>query len=299
MNYENGVQTNELGAKQSNIETRFDLVDPLAMLEMANVLYHGEIKWGEDNWRGFDVNKHLNHAETHINKYYLTNDINELTHAFCRLMFAVAKHKRPDYLGKFVPKAKEVVLPDNDLYKIDKTKDSFPETTVISGITHNGHEFSFVGHTTPEFKEQMPKIVEQMKKQAEDEAKDKVKVIYTDGTLNLNNFTRNVKAQKAYDKRLKEIKKEGKTPTDVILEQIGGSHKDWGYTKNEYPYILPPRHSHNILWFKPKTFWANAELHTFARFLPTKIQDFVAIFENPRSKRSVKGLRHYHVIVKN
>lgn len=102
--YENGLHTNQLGAKQSNLEARFDLIDPIALFEMANVLHYGAVKYGEDdNWRAISVDDHLNHALAHIFKYLLTREKTELTHALCRMMFAVAKYMRPDYLGKFKP----------------------------------------------------------------------------------------------------------------------------------------------------------------------------------------------------
>jgi len=101
LKYENGIHTSKTGAKQSNLQTRFDLVDPLAMLELANVLFHGAKKYGDDNWRGIEVDDHLNHAIAHLNKYLINRKLEELTHAFCRIMFAVAKHIRPDFMGKF------------------------------------------------------------------------------------------------------------------------------------------------------------------------------------------------------
>lgn len=85
--------TNDNGGKQSDIEARFDLIDPLALRELARVLHEGAKVYGEggDNWRRIPVNDHLNHAVAHVYRF-LEGDMSEdhLPHAFCRLMFAVA-----------------------------------------------------------------------------------------------------------------------------------------------------------------------------------------------------------------
>ena len=102
--YEEGIHESETGAKQSNLKTMFDLIDAVAILELAHVHWYGAQKYGDDNWRGISLEGHLNHALAHIYKFMESGKKDELTHAFCRLCFAVAKYCRPDYYGKWTPK---------------------------------------------------------------------------------------------------------------------------------------------------------------------------------------------------
>ena len=83
--------THENGAKESDIPYRFDLIDGLAMAEMAKVLKDGAEKYGTDNWRGIDLNSHLNHLLMHTFAYLAGDDSdNHLAHILCRATFAVA-----------------------------------------------------------------------------------------------------------------------------------------------------------------------------------------------------------------
>lgn len=83
--------TNETGAKQSKIDTRFDLIDGPALFEMATVLHTGAVKYGDNNWRGIDVESHLNHLIMHAYAYLSGNrDDDHLSHVMCRAMFAQA-----------------------------------------------------------------------------------------------------------------------------------------------------------------------------------------------------------------
>lgn len=85
--------TNEKGAKQSKVEARFDLIDGPALFEMASVLHTGAVKYGANNWRGIDVELHLNHLIMHAYAY-LSGDRSDdhLSHIMCRSMFAQAVH---------------------------------------------------------------------------------------------------------------------------------------------------------------------------------------------------------------
>lgn len=87
--FENGIDTNENGAKQTKLEVRFDLVPPDALTEIANVLYKGANKYGVDNWKGIPTNEHVNHALYHLYLYLTTKDKNHLKNASCRSMFAL------------------------------------------------------------------------------------------------------------------------------------------------------------------------------------------------------------------
>jgi hypothetical protein len=82
---------NEKGAGQSRVDARFDLVDGRAMFAMAKVLHEGAVKYGANNWRGIDIDDHLNHLIMHAYAY-LAGDRSDdhLSHIMCRAMFAQA-----------------------------------------------------------------------------------------------------------------------------------------------------------------------------------------------------------------
>ena len=86
------VITNEKGAKQSDSPYRLDLVDPKALLAIGAVLKEGATKYGEDNWRGIDLNDHINHALVHIYAYLAgDNSDDHIEHATTRMIFALNK----------------------------------------------------------------------------------------------------------------------------------------------------------------------------------------------------------------
>lgn len=81
---------NEHGGKQSAVPYRCDLLDGKAMLELAKVLKHGA-HYGEENWRLITDREHVNHALTHLFAWLAGDETDgHLSHAFCRLMMAVA-----------------------------------------------------------------------------------------------------------------------------------------------------------------------------------------------------------------
>jgi len=83
--------TNEVGAKQSHLPCRFDLIDGPALFEMAHVLHEGAEKYGANNWRGIPVDDHLNHLIMHAYAYLSGDRTDEhLSHIMCRSMFAQA-----------------------------------------------------------------------------------------------------------------------------------------------------------------------------------------------------------------
>lgn len=81
---------NEVGAKQSNVPYRCDLLPAQAILAVANVLHEGAKKYGPENWRGIPVNDHINHAMTHY-LAFLAGDTSDdhLSHAACRALMAL------------------------------------------------------------------------------------------------------------------------------------------------------------------------------------------------------------------
>jgi hypothetical protein len=89
---------NSEGGKQSKVEYRFDLVPPHALADVAEILYYGALKYGEDNWHNIESGSHLNHALTHINAFRCgdTSD-DHAEHAACRIMMWLEMlHKEND-----------------------------------------------------------------------------------------------------------------------------------------------------------------------------------------------------------
>lgn len=83
------VVVNAAGGKQSAIPTRFDLMPPDALTQVAEVLHRGS-HYGVDNWRLIPKRDHINHAMLHIVKH-LQGDTSEthLANAACRILFAI------------------------------------------------------------------------------------------------------------------------------------------------------------------------------------------------------------------
>lgn len=81
---------NERGGKQSAMIYDFTQIDPLVMLQLANILHEGGEKYGKFNWKKIEANDHLNHALQHIFAYLAGDEQDDhLGHALCRLMFAI------------------------------------------------------------------------------------------------------------------------------------------------------------------------------------------------------------------
>lgn len=90
------VITNERGGSQSDIGARFDLIPPLALTQVAEVLHRGAAKYGENNWRKIDTVDHVNHAIAHLYGWLAaytveqeSEAVEELSHAATRLLFAL------------------------------------------------------------------------------------------------------------------------------------------------------------------------------------------------------------------
>jgi hypothetical protein len=98
----NEIVTNQAGAKQSKLAQRFDLVPPIAIACVSEVLAEGVEKYpdinGVCNWRLIPSTDHINHAIAHL-YLHLSGDCSEahLDHATARLMFALEMHKSKNY----------------------------------------------------------------------------------------------------------------------------------------------------------------------------------------------------------
>jgi hypothetical protein len=108
-----GVKEYKNGAQSSKIESAFELVPAQALALVSKVLYHGKEKYGKENWYGLPVSDNINHAVRHlysvISDMQLSNrrgakhefgmrHVDELSHATCRLMFAL-EQSWDAYLG--------------------------------------------------------------------------------------------------------------------------------------------------------------------------------------------------------
>ncbi len=97
------IDVNEDGGGQSRVNFRFDLLDPYAMFKLAEVAKYGAERYAVDNWRKIDCDTHLNHGIGHIYEYLKNRDIKALSHAFCRLMMAVATAEEAQDAKTIVP----------------------------------------------------------------------------------------------------------------------------------------------------------------------------------------------------
>lgn len=80
--------------KQTDIKAAFHLIPPSAIQAVSEVLYEGEIKYGRDNWKSIDIEEHINHAIAHLYGALAASEeqqsVEELSHAACRVLFALA-----------------------------------------------------------------------------------------------------------------------------------------------------------------------------------------------------------------
>lgn len=92
------------GGVAGKVEYRMDLLDPTAILVIANIMHEG-VKTHPDagNWKRLPVNVHVNHALTHI-MMYMAGSVTEdhLGRALTRLMMAVGieRSKPPAWIAK-------------------------------------------------------------------------------------------------------------------------------------------------------------------------------------------------------
>jgi hypothetical protein len=83
--------THPNGARESDTPYRFDLLDPPAMFELAEVLRYGADKYGKDNWRLIDWRSHVNHLLQHAFALLAGDESdNHASHMLARAMFALA-----------------------------------------------------------------------------------------------------------------------------------------------------------------------------------------------------------------
>lgn len=94
MGYPTGVSA-AVGMKHDEAKPRFDLIPPIAELEVAKVLEYGARKYDPDNWRKIEDarNRYYAAARRHLNawrtgEYHdLESRLPHLAHAITSLMF--------------------------------------------------------------------------------------------------------------------------------------------------------------------------------------------------------------------
>ena len=85
------VEVNAQGGSQSTTPYAFDLIDPLAMFELARVHAQGDAKYGRFNWRKIEARSHVNHALQHLYAWLADDEGDDhLAHAATRCMMALA-----------------------------------------------------------------------------------------------------------------------------------------------------------------------------------------------------------------
>src|SRR3972149_4455411 len=94
---------NEAGGVAGKIEYRCDLLDPIAILNIAHIMYEGDSKGrAPDGWRKLPASTHINHALTHLMLHMAGSKTEDhIGRALTRVMMAVAierqnKSKRKD-----------------------------------------------------------------------------------------------------------------------------------------------------------------------------------------------------------
>lgn len=106
------IETNAqggMGSKQPWVE----LIDARALREIGKVFEHGARKYARDNWRACSADEHLRHAVLHCYGYLepgqqyqdrSPEQLDELSHAACRTLMALAVYLQDDHVADAVPK---------------------------------------------------------------------------------------------------------------------------------------------------------------------------------------------------
>ena len=83
------ISVNEQGGKQSLSPYRVDLMPPVALLKVAEVLAIGAKRYAPNNWRKIPVEDHLNHMLVHAFAMLAGDESDDhVGHMACRAMMA-------------------------------------------------------------------------------------------------------------------------------------------------------------------------------------------------------------------
>lgn len=102
--YESSIKRFPIGAERSKDadDTRYDLITPIGLEELARTCNEGANKYGDFNWEsGMPVHDLLNHALRHIYKY-LSGDRSEphLAHAAWNVLAAIHSDRLWPHLNR-------------------------------------------------------------------------------------------------------------------------------------------------------------------------------------------------------
>lgn len=82
------------GKKHDSGKVRLELLSPGALEEVARVMTHGAVKYGDNNWRGgFKWTRVIGAVKRHVSAWEKNEDLDpefgthHLAHAICGLMF--------------------------------------------------------------------------------------------------------------------------------------------------------------------------------------------------------------------
>lgn len=76
--------------KQTNIKSSYNSLPANSIASVSKVLYDGNLKYGENNWKTIPIKEHINHALYHIFRYMDRPNIEDMSHACCRVLFALS-----------------------------------------------------------------------------------------------------------------------------------------------------------------------------------------------------------------
>jgi hypothetical protein len=135
------------------------------------------------------------------------------------------------------------------------------------------------------------------------------KIIYSiTPDFNPDKLERDESTERYYQNHLGRIKEIKMTPSEYILDtEFIHPSQLLAITVNKFPYSLPEGQKHMLVWLKQEMIFAIASLAEIsveeyienlllAQFTEGSVTD---IWENDDSKRSVKGLRHFHFIIQD
>jgi|SRR5579875_2160952 len=112
-------------------------------------------------------------------------------------------------------------------------------------------------------------------------------------TIVTEEFKRDEKVKRDYEKYKKDIEREGKTLTDVVYEKYFKYNNNiWVLDKNLFPYELNKNIKHYVLWVRPGIEFTYDDVE---RILGLK--DYV-VFKNHPKTMSVPYIQHFHVFIK-
>ncbi len=119
-----------------------------------------------------------------------------------------------------------------------------------------------------------------------------------DKTINSEKIYRSEKVQKKYDQHTKKLKKFGLTNEDYIFYLYPELLKDeFVLVENKYPYNLSKNIKHLLLWIPPTyTDSSFSSILSLIQKLFRNRNTEIIVFENSLERKSIPGIRHFHIL---